>query len=155
MNTCRQIPLQVNFLRKDDLQDFGVFIVIWSMQSGLKILSSTLIQQHRTIVPTPLPFPSLFLLYLFFPNPFFLPAVCEAWTKLAILISFAYFHTRPLSAVWVKAQRDYTIPRVPECLSPRSNWLLPPSPPLSPPLPLCKCIPPVGTKGGGATLTCR
>ncbi len=42
-------------------------------------------------------------------------------------------------------QSDYTIPRVPECMSLRPNWLLTPPPPAS------ECVPPLEPKGGGNT----
>jgi hypothetical protein len=44
----------------------------------------------------------------------------------------------------VQAWRDYTVPRVPECLSPRPNWI-PPEPPLRPAVRL----PPLELGGGG------
>ncbi len=48
---------------------------------------------------------------------------------------------------WMRAKRDYTIRRVPQCLSPRPNWVRPP------PFPQASVPPSPGQKGD-ATLAC-
>ncbi len=51
---------------------------------------------------------------------------------------------KAIGKITLQPQRDYTIPRVPLCLSPHPNWVRPP------PLPQAS-VPPPEPKGGGAT----